>query len=196
MEIVKILGDKDIREALYLHLLNKYGEDVNSKIVHEMGLAHGFVRIDLAVINGEFKGYEIKSEADNLKRLPRQIEEYNKVFDRMYIVTQRKHLPEIRNIVPKWWGIILVTRGQNTLNIKEIRQAKINPSISSVALSNLLWREEAISILKEKDLHKGYLSKPKQVIYQRLSECISQPDLKVLVSQKLRMRESWLVNSI
>jgi len=190
------LKDNDIRDVLLNDLYTKYSNDADTKIVNEMGILHGQSRVDVAVINGVFQGYEIKSESDNLKRLPSQINDYNLVFDRMYIVTQRKHLKEVRNIIPKWWGIILVTKNNNTLCLKKIRQGRANPSTNSIALSNLLWREEAISILKEKGLHKGYLSKPKKVIYQRLSENVSHNELKAMVSEKLRTRESWLVSSI
>lgn len=189
------LKDNDIREVLLKYLNSRYADDGNTRIINEMGVLHGQSRVDVAVVNGILHGFEIKSESDTLLRLPGQKEDYNQVFDRMHIVTQRKHLKEIRSIVPKWWGIILVTKGANNiLNLKEIRKGGTNLSTNSIAICNLLWRDEAISILKERGLHTGFLSKPKKVIYQRLSENISQDDLKVLVSEKLRMRESWLVN--
>lgn len=191
-----ILKDNDIREVLLNSLYDKYRDDKETKVVNEMGVLHGQSRIDVAVINGLLHGYEIKSESDNLIRLPSQIRDYSLVFDRMHIVTQRIHLEDVRNIVPKWWGIILVIKQKDTLKLQEIRKGRTNPEICSIALSNLLWKEEAISILKEKGLHKGYISKPRKVIYQRLSETIAQEDLKVMVSEKLRLRESWLMNSI
>jgi hypothetical protein len=49
-------------------------------MLDEFGLEHGEVRVDVAVINGELHGYEIKSERDTLERLPRQVKAYSAVL--------------------------------------------------------------------------------------------------------------------
>lgn len=187
------LKDVDIRNLLFKSLENEYKNHLDTKIVNEMGVLHGKSRVDIAVINGTLHGYEIKSESDNLLRLPNQVKDYNLVFEKMTIVTQRKYLEEVRRIIPKWWGIILVTHPrEGQINLRRLRNSKSNPLKDSLALSTLLWRDEAIEILKEKDLLKGYLSKPKKIIYQRISEYIPYIELKVIVSEKLRERDNWL----
>ncbi|PJO43902.1 hypothetical protein CWD94_09935 [Lysinibacillus xylanilyticus] len=193
---MSMLKDNDIREVLLKYLYTQHSDDKNTKIVNEMGLLHGQSRIDVATINGIFHGYEIKSESDNLNRLPSQIHDYNRVFDRMTIVIQRNYLEDVKTLIPKWWGIMLITKYKGQINIREIRKGKINPHIDPLALSHLLWREEALEILKERGLHKGYLSKPRKQIYQRLIENISSDELKRMVSEKLRTREDWLMSSI
>jgi hypothetical protein len=50
------------------------------------GLDHGQVFVDVAVINGEIHGYELKSERDTLERLPRQVEVYSAVLGRATLV--------------------------------------------------------------------------------------------------------------
>lgn len=187
-----MLKDIDIRNVLLRKLQNKFMDDQETKIVNEMGVLHGQSRIDVAVINGIIHGYEIKSESDTLDRLPDQIKSYNLVFDRMTIVVQRNYLKEVRALIPKWWGIFLITRRKGNINIREVRKGRLNPNIDPLALSNLLWREEALDILKEKGLHKGYLSKPRREIYQRLVEYIGIEELKHHVSKQLRSREHWL----
>lgn len=189
---MRILKDNDIRHVL-LKELNERIITKQTKIINEMGIFHGRSRIDVAVMDNGFHGFEIKSESDNLNRLPRQIKDYNLVFERMHIVTQRKYLNEIREMVPKWWGIILVTQKNNKIQLKEIRKGRQNKQVSTKALSTLLWREEAIEILKEKGLHKGILSKPKKDIYQRLSNYFEYDELKVLISQKIIERDHWLL---
>jgi hypothetical protein len=84
------LRDNDIREALLRELYSRYSNDSNTRIVNEMGVLHGQSRVDVGVINGILHGYEIKSESDNLLRLPSQINDYCKVFDRMTMVVQIK----------------------------------------------------------------------------------------------------------
>lgn len=183
------LKDKDIRQILLIKLNETYGNRLDTKIFNELGVLHGKSRIDIAVINGVLHGFEIKSESDNLLRLPSQIKDYNAVFDRVTIVTQRCHLVEIRKIVPKWWGIMLVTNYKGKLNIKIIRKGRRNPKLDPYSMCHFLWKEEALEILKERDLHYGVMSKPRNEIYSRIAEYIDIDDLRNCISMKLRSRE-------
>ncbi|WP_041088474.1 sce7726 family protein [Jeotgalibacillus soli] len=185
------LKDHDIREVLLEHLNIKYANDHNTRIVNEMGVIHGQSRVDIAVINGVLHGYEIKSESDNLLRLPSQILDYNKVFDRMTIVVQRKHFEGVREMIPKWWGIILVSKIKDEISLREVRKGKVNNNIDPFILSQLLWRDEALNVLKERGLQKGYLSKPRNVIYKRLSDSLSVNEIKITVNQQLKQRVGW-----
>ncbi|WP_040207196.1 sce7726 family protein [Neobacillus jeddahensis] len=187
------LKDKDIRMVLLQLLLEKYSEDPETKIVHELGILHGQSRIDVAVINGILHGFEIKSESDNLLRLPSQMEDYNKVFNRMTIVTQRIFLEKVRRIIPKWWGIWIVTQSKGNLTIREIRKGRYNSHVDPESLSHLLWKDEAISILKDKGLHKGYLSKPRTILYKRLASQLEIKELQFRINEQLKQREGWKV---
>jgi hypothetical protein len=80
------MRDRDVRAAVLRKLAAVYGNDANTRIVQEMGVCSGSVRIDIAVINSELWGYELKSERDTLERLPSQAKLYNRVFDRVTLV--------------------------------------------------------------------------------------------------------------
>jgi hypothetical protein len=67
------LLDQDIREALKKTLRE---QDRNAAIIEELPLQRGRGRADLAFVNGELWGFEIKSEADSLIRLGIQREHY------------------------------------------------------------------------------------------------------------------------
>ncbi|MFE8063797.1 sce7726 family protein [Priestia aryabhattai] len=188
------LKDSDIRELLIKELENKYSKDSSTKIVHEMGILHGQTRVDVAVINGVLHGYEIKSESDTLVRLPTQMVDYNKVFDRMTIVVQRNYLNKVRDIIPSWWGITLVTRYRGELHLRILRKGKLNPNVDPFSLSHLLWRREALDILKERGLQRGYLSKPRDEIYRKICSSITLNEIKLIVNQQLKRRESWKVH--
>ncbi|MGE7795005.1 sce7726 family protein [Lysinibacillus fusiformis] len=189
---MKKLKDQDIRDILDRKLNLKHrGEDV--RIVHELGVLHGQSRVDIAVVNGILHGYEIKSESDNLLRLPNQIIDYNKVFDRMTIVVQRKYLAEVKEIIPKWWGILLVTTYKGENHLREIRKGRLNPNVDSLSLSMLLWKNEALQCLKDRGLQKGYLSKPREVLYQHISDSLPLPEIKEIVNHKLKTRDNWRV---
>ncbi|MCQ6275767.1 sce7726 family protein [Bacillus sp. V3B] len=188
---MKKLRDNDIREALLNELYSHYSNENDTKIVNEMGVLHGQSRVDVAVINGILHGYEIKSESDNLLRLPRQVEGYNQVFDRMTIVVQRNYIDSVRSIIPKWWGIVLVTQNKGVINLREIRKGKLNTNVDPLALSHLLWRDEALKILKERGLQKGYLSKPRITIYKKVCDSLSIEELKLIVNRQLKQRQDW-----
>lgn len=189
---MRALKDNDIRTVLLHELYNRHFNEDGTKIINEMGILHGQSRVDVAVINGILHGYEIKSESDNLLRLPSQINDYNKVFDRMTIVVQRNYLESVRTMIPKWWGIILVTKRRDKISLREVRKGRLNPSVDAFALSHLLWRDEALEILKERGLQRGVLSKPRIEIYKRLSESIELAELRKHISMRLRRREHWL----
>src|SRR5438045_2701845 len=99
------MRDIDIRLALRSSIEREHGGDADTRIVEELGLCQGIARVDLAVINGNVHGYEIKSEHDTLARLPAQTHTYNQVLDFVTIVTAPAHAHKIRCIVPKWWGV-------------------------------------------------------------------------------------------
>ena len=53
----------------------------------------------LAIINNKIIAIEIKSSSDNLNRLSEQIQEYNKVFDKVIIVSSSSHKDGIKSII-------------------------------------------------------------------------------------------------
>ncbi|MED0759145.1 sce7726 family protein [Aneurinibacillus thermoaerophilus] len=185
------LKDVHVREELMRKLKEEYSYEPDTRIVNEMAVCQGTSRVDIAVINGVIHGYEIKSESDTLNRLPSQMNDYNRVFDRVTIVTASDYLEKVRDIVPEWWGIICVKNKNGKPILRKIKKGRKNPSQDALALVQLLWRDEALSILKERGLHKGYLSKPRQKLFERLVETIPLKELKLEVNRLLKQREGW-----
>src|SRR4051812_32014446 len=66
--------DSEIRAALHRKALRAFHHCNDTLVIDELGIAHAKARIDVAVINGCLHGFEIKSAADTLTRLPRQLE--------------------------------------------------------------------------------------------------------------------------
>ncbi|GAB1804441.1 sce7726 family protein [Priestia megaterium] len=186
-----MLKDFEVRKSLIQYLHTKYKEDKETKIVNEMGICFGQSRIDVATINGILHGYEIKSESDTLVRLPGQMEDYNKVFDRMTIVVSQKYLDKVRLMIPSWWGIIIVRNKGGEAILKEIRKGRKNKNVNPYAVSQLLWKEEALQILENKGLQRGFLSKPKRVILEHLSSSLRVEELQENVNLQLKQREGW-----
>ena len=98
------MRDLDIRRLLRRHLVSKFGTDPTALIPDEFSICCGKVRADMAVVNGELKGFEIKSDQDTLYRLRSQASVYGNIFDTVTIVTGPRHIRKAKKIVPSWWG--------------------------------------------------------------------------------------------
>src|SRR5258708_29715408 len=90
-----LMRDLDVRRALLAQLRQEHDQR-DSLIVEELGLLEGRLRIDVALVNGVFAGYEIKSEVDTLERLASQQAAYSAVFDLVTIVAGPRHLARVR----------------------------------------------------------------------------------------------------
>src|SRR5260221_341269 len=99
------MRDRDVRSALFTHVVERFRSDANTLIIHELGVLNGSCRIDLAVVNGLLHGYEIKSDSDTLDRLPSQADAYASIFDRVTLVVGSKHTGQATAIIPDWWGL-------------------------------------------------------------------------------------------
>lgn len=185
------MKDIHIREALIRQLQTLYASEPRTLVVQEMGLCRGDARVDLAVINGHLHGYEIKSDEDNLDRLPSQRDLYGRVFDRITIVASGRHLREIRGMVPGWWGISQAEAGSQGVEIRKVRNEKPNPKVDPRALVQLLWRDEVLEKLRLIGLHKGIVDKPRKVLWAKLVKGLSADELALEVRNRLRSRKSW-----
>lgn len=177
-------------------LLGGLHGDPSTRIVEEMGIWSGTVRIDVAVINGELSGFELKSDKDTLARLPAQAEYYSRVFDRITLVVGTKHANQALRLIPLWWGVIQAETQKGSIKLSGVRDAQKNPNVDPFLLAQLLWKEEALSILDSRGLAKGWRSKPVKVIHQRLSLELPLDELSQEVRSRLKARREWLRQSI
>lgn len=139
------LFDQDIRSVL-IERLRK--QDESATIVEEMPLLRGRGRADVAFINGELHGFEIKSERDSLVRLGTQAEHYESSFEFITLVVARKHLSHARERVPKTWGLILAERGADgRVSLSEKREAKRNARINPAVFARMLWKRDCLKVL-------------------------------------------------
>lgn len=101
---------------------------------------------DLVVLNGTSTVYEIKSERDTLRRLPSQIKNYSKVFERTYVVTSAARLHRLGHDLPEHVGIITLSRDYT---LKTIREATTNwDLIDPIAISRTMTIPEACTALE------------------------------------------------
>ncbi len=186
------MKEQDVRIALHGYLSNiHYGDSSDVLIVDELGVLEGSFRVDVAVIGHELHGYEIKSPADNLDRLPLQQKNFGKVFDRMTLVCADKYVQEAVHLVPDWWGLISVSRDGSVASLNEIWPARLNPSANPLAMCQLLWREEALEVLKDHGLDYGLRTKSRKAMWRVLSTELDKREIRNAIRDRLSRRIDW-----
>lgn len=188
----RLIGDPELRNAVKRSLLAPLCKDSTTLVIDELGLRHGAARIDIAVVNCDLHGYELKSDHDNLKRLPRQVGVYNSVLDRITLVVTEHHFTQAIQMIPSWWDVLLAeTAPTGDIMFRIIRAGGMNPHISALAVAKLLWRDEALQLLKAHGAAEGLRSKPRQIIYGRLVELLDLHQIRTYVRDHLRARKDW-----
>lgn len=104
-------------------------------------------KADCVILNNISTCYEIKTEFDNLMRLPEQLDSYIKIFDKVYVVVARNHIESVLSIIPKEVGVIELTPKGSLIEIYKATQlkTKIDPEL----MIQSLRMQEYMSIVNE-----------------------------------------------
>ena len=185
------MRDYDIRLALKANQLNSFYYD-GSVIVEELDLTIAGARVDIAVVNGSLHAFEIKSEKDTLQRLPNQLQAYLKVFDFISVVTSKKHLQKVENILLDCIGLYICNEDLGTIEV--YKTATPNPATESFHIAKLLRKDELFTIATDYEI-KFKKTDRHWTLCEMLSVYLSKEDLSLQVRKKLKQRENWKVNS-
>lgn len=142
----RIANEGCVRDALSARLLE--GARLGMKRAYqELWVPRSHERVDLVVVGVRMHGFEIKTERDTLRRLPRQAIAYARVMDRCTLVLAEKHLEQAQSLLPNWWGISTIACNEH-IRFRVVRPARRNPVVDAEVLVRLLWREEALAALQ------------------------------------------------
>lgn len=183
-------SEHEIRRKILSTVLREDLRDEDTFVIEELGIGYGRSRIDIAVLNGKFIGYEIKSARDSLRRLPQQVTTFGAAFDEIVIVAATKHISSVLENVPRWWGIVEYSETAESTCSKMIRESKPNPSPNNAVLGELLWKDEALSALKQKGRKPDPRTRRGELI-QALTEIVSRRELLSIVRCCLKSRAEW-----
>ncbi len=179
-----VLYDKDIREPLFDYLEERYGK---VRIIEEKQM--GRSRADVVmVLPGELAGIEIKSDADTYARLERQVKDYDRFFDRNYVVVGSTHAMHIGDHVPKYWGIISVEWLDERVDFYMIREAVRNPNMDIKRKIRILWRPELAHIQEICGIAR-YEGKSKDFVREKIVERVPAEILHERISEELFERD-------
>ena len=158
MERVK-LRDIDIRKEFIKRNADFFRANT---FVNELGINSKNI-VDFAALDFDkniFYGFEIKSEVDSLKRLPKQLSIYSTFFNIVYIIAHHKHTEHIlnfldANVFTRDMGYIEVS---DDLDFKEIRKASFKRPRFDTFIRNL-DSEELENLCESKGQYQGWESK-------------------------------------
>ena len=126
-------------------LINQYGVK-DTVAINEFRVGNSIA--DIALFNGSSKAFEIKTEMDSKRRLQGQIDNYTKIFDQCYIITDEslidKYLNENDAI-----GVIALSKLPRSNKLTEIRKAKTNENIDPETLIRCIRTTEYKKIVSE-----------------------------------------------
>lgn len=184
-------SDSEIR----LHLskqLSREHDWASTILVEELGLDHGRTRIDIAVLNSSLHGFEIKSSRDTLRRLPSQLSVYSAVLEKLTLVVAPDHLEALDRMLPSWCGVLVAEkRGPDRLGFRQLKESSQNPNPDPFRIAHLLWKSEALSLLRKYDA-VGVSARSNRVqLYERIARHVSTSDLIAYIRQCFVARENW-----
>lgn len=184
------MNEEHIRKKLRKVLARAFAPEPIA-IISEFGLDHGNCRADVAVISSRnLYGFEIKSEEDNLKRLPRQIRFYSNVLDYASVVVAPKHLEEVTALLPKWWGIYVAEDKfrDGRIRIRPRRLPERNPQINFYMLVAMMWKGDAVEFLEKKGEGKSWRRKARWHLWKRIEEISSVDEVREFMREKFIAR--------
>lgn len=185
-------GDSDVRPALRSYLQARYASNADTILIEELGLSRGQVRVDIAVVNGQLHGFEIKSDRDTLRRLDGQVALYSKVFDRATLVVGDRHLAETIKILPNWWGVLRICTVKARPRFKIVRRGRTNPRKDPRLLVELLWLDDAKALLAKRNALRGARGKSRRLVWDRVCEHFTIDEIAAAVRATLKARSTRL----
>jgi hypothetical protein len=170
-----LLGRYNGEEVIKYMLFKKF---INKNVVAAPELKVNNSIVDFVAINGKSSSFEIKSNLDNLNKLPKQINDYIKVFEYNYVIVDEKHLKKIQELLPDNYGIWQC----QGLKKKIIKEAKLNNELDPYLQLNLFNKRDLTSYFK------GFEDSKLSIIQNFSSEHINLCMKKML---KERFSSKW-----
>ncbi len=183
--------DKLVREQLKKQL-NETSEETT--VLEELSIARGRARVDVVLLDQRgAHAYEIKSDADTLARLPNQVRYYSQTFSVVTLVVGLEHATQAINIIPSWWGVAVAQIHDGEVVIGDIRQAKPNPVLDVHEASDVLRKEELVSLIESsrKDV-KVCRNVSRAKLMNQVREMVSEEQFINALPQLLVQRSSSL----
>ncbi len=152
----------------------------------------GASKADLVLLNGSIRIYEIKTELDGLGKLSKQLNDYQKFADKVYVVTDEKFAEKIKvEYVDTNIGIIVLDTKNKLQTIKEAE--KDSSLFDFDTIFKILRKQEYLDLVKD---NFGFIPDvPNTKIFRACYELLESKDLVEFQKQVLnKLKERKLLN--
>jgi hypothetical protein len=103
----------------------------------------GSSRADLCKINGTSVAYEIKTDLDSIQRLGKQLDDYSRVFEEVYLICSESKLAYMKENISDMYGIYTYRKTKSGRYIyKKIQNACRSNEISALHQLNIMTKRE------------------------------------------------------
>jgi hypothetical protein len=150
------MANKNIHEIYNKIILNYYPNEIcikssfikqilmrGKKHVTIFELPVGSSRADLCKINGESIAYEIKTDLDNFSRLQKQINDYYKIFEKVFIICSENNVSNVMELIPQKCGVYSYKQNRlNNFKFQLVKDASKNNGPDPLKQLNLLRKQE------------------------------------------------------
>jgi hypothetical protein len=110
------------------------------------------------------------------------------VLDRATLVVGPKHLAEAVAAVPDWWEVQVVSSARSGIRVNRMRRGRENPTRNARALVELLWLEESRALLAARGSLRGYTSRPRCEVWDRVCDLYALDEIARAVRKNLKAR--------
>ena len=197
----------DYMSYLYKHLIRSYrceyvfkNEIINQILLKKYGTKNtiafnefkvGDSIVDLAMMNGESKAFEIKTSFDSPRRLKKQMSDYKKVFNKCYLVVDSDECEYYAEIIDDYVGIVSLSFFRGNVRVEEFRPALKRDAVDGLTAMKCLRTCEYENIIRH--LYRELPSVPSYKMYEACSDLICEVDsatLNLLFLEEMKKRKS------
>lgn len=158
----------------------------------EWSIGVGATRVDVAAINGRIIGCEVKSARDNFGRLPSQVELYSAILDTAVLAVEGPAAAErASHLLPNWWGIWLARSTSRGAVLDVVQEPGSNPAPDPLSVAQLLWRDEAYSVLDRRGISGGLRKATRWRLWEALAGQLPLLELQHEVRNAIKARPEW-----
>lgn len=150
---MSVFYEEDIKQAILLKKHLFLSKEDESTIVFEKGIVIGSTIADCLIFSKEkgIVGIEIKTEVDTTRRLNKQLNNYSKVCDFVYVLCHDNHVEKTEDILRKnhhhHVGIVSYSEFRGTPIMGVYKPPTRSPFKSVHMAYQMLWREEISNLL-------------------------------------------------
>lgn len=104
-------------------------------------------KADCVIVNGTLTAYEIKTKYDSLNRLSKQLDDYKKVFDKIYVITDTEKVDKLTYLRDEGVGLLRLNTNGSISTIFESGSNRENVDLA--CLFDILRRDEYLFIINK-----------------------------------------------